>query len=101
MELVPGLKRVAVLSHPTTPSNPKQLEGAEVAARALGIDVKPVPVRNPDDFDAAFEAARGADGLLLLDIAAISVAMEMLRFTISAPLQSRAQGNCRLVYTCR
>jgi putative ABC transport system substrate-binding protein len=68
-ELVPGLKRVAVLSHPTTPSNPKQLEGAEVAARALGIDVKPVPVRDPDDFDAAFEAARGADGLLLLDIA--------------------------------
>jgi putative ABC transport system substrate-binding protein len=68
-ELVPGLKRVAVLSHPTTPSNPKQLEGAEVAARALGIDVKPVPVRDPDDFEAAFEVARGADGLLLLDIA--------------------------------
>jgi len=68
-ELVPRLKRVAVLSHPATPSNAKQLEGAEVAARALGIDVQPVPVRDPNDFDAAFEATRGADGLLLLDIA--------------------------------
>jgi len=68
-ELVPGLKRVAVLSHPATPSSAKQLEGAEIATRALGIEIQPVPVRNPNDFDSAFEAARGTDGLLLLDIA--------------------------------
>ena len=68
-ELVPGLKRVGVLSHPATPSNAKQLEGAEFAARALGIQIQPVAVRDPNDFDSAFEAARGADGLLLLDIA--------------------------------
>ena|SRR6516165_6431933 len=68
-QLVPGLKRVAVLSHPATPSNAKQLEGAELAGRALGIEIQPVPVRDPNDFDAAFEAARGADGLLFLDIA--------------------------------
>jgi putative ABC transport system substrate-binding protein len=68
-ELVPGLKRVAVLSHPATPSNAKQLEGAEVAARALGIEIQPVPVRDRNDFESAFETARGADGLLLLDIA--------------------------------
>jgi putative ABC transport system substrate-binding protein len=68
-ELVPGLRRVAVLSHPATPSNAKQLEGAEIAARALGIEIQPVPVRDPNDFDAAFEAARGTDGLLLLDLA--------------------------------
>jgi putative ABC transport system substrate-binding protein len=58
-----------VLSHPTTPSNAKQLEGAEIAARALGIEIQPVSVREPNDFDSAFEAARGTDGLLLLDIA--------------------------------
>jgi putative ABC transport system substrate-binding protein len=68
-EFVPGLKRVGVLSHPATPSNAKQLEGAEFAARALGIQIQPVAVRDPNDFDSAFEAARGADGLLLLDIA--------------------------------
>jgi putative ABC transport system substrate-binding protein len=68
-EIVPKLKRVAVLSHPATPSNAKQLEGAEVAARALGMQLQPIPLRDPNDFDAAFEAARGADGLLLLEIA--------------------------------
>jgi putative ABC transport system substrate-binding protein len=68
-ELVPKLRRVAVLSHPATPSTPKQLEGAEDAARALGMQVQPVPVRGPDGFDSAFKAMRGTDGLLQLDAA--------------------------------
>src|SRR5262245_56070488 len=34
-ELVPTLRRVSMLSHPTHPTNQVQLEGAEVAARAL------------------------------------------------------------------
>jgi len=68
-ELVPKLRRVGVLSHPPTPSSPKQLQGAEDAARTLGMQVQPVPVRGPNDFDSAFKAVRGADGLLVLDIA--------------------------------
>jgi len=68
-EVVPKLKRVAVLTHPPTPSNAKQLEGAEVAARTLGMQLQQIPVRDANDFDSAFEAARGADGLLLLEIA--------------------------------
>jgi putative tryptophan/tyrosine transport system substrate-binding protein len=68
-ELVPKLVRVAVLSHPATPSNAKQLQGAETAARALGMQLQPVTVRDANDFDSAFEDARGADGLLVLDIA--------------------------------
>jgi putative ABC transport system substrate-binding protein len=68
-EIVPKLKRVAVLSHPATPSNAKQLEGAELAAQALGMQLQPIPVREANDFDPAFEAARGADGLLPLEIA--------------------------------
>jgi putative ABC transport system substrate-binding protein len=35
-ELVPRLKRVAMLSHPPHPSNAMQLQGAEDAARTLG-----------------------------------------------------------------
>jgi putative ABC transport system substrate-binding protein len=68
-ELVPQLRRVAMLSHSATPSTPKQLQEAEDAARALGMQVQSVPVHGPDDFDAAFKAMRGADGLLLLDVA--------------------------------
>jgi putative tryptophan/tyrosine transport system substrate-binding protein len=33
-DLIPKLERVAVLSHPATPSNAKQLEGAEVGDRS-------------------------------------------------------------------
>lgn len=68
-DLVPKLRRVAVLSHPPTPSSPKQLKGAEDAARSLGMEVRPVPVRGPEDFDSAFKAMRGVDGLLQLDSA--------------------------------
>jgi putative tryptophan/tyrosine transport system substrate-binding protein len=68
-DVIPNLGRVAVLSHPATPSNAKQLEGAEIAARALGISLQPIPIRQQSDFDAAFDAARGADALLVLDIA--------------------------------
>ena len=68
-ELIPKLRRVVVLSHPPTPSDPKQLHGAEVAARALGMQMQVVPVHGPDDFDGAFKAMRGAEGLLPLEVA--------------------------------
>jgi putative ABC transport system substrate-binding protein len=66
-ELVPTLKHVAVLSHPGHPTDQVQLEGTEVAARTLGMRLKPVPVLSPSAFDSAFEAVRGTDGLLYLD----------------------------------
>ena len=65
-ELVPKLRRVAVLSPPANAYNPMQLKGAEVAARTLGIQLQHVSVRAPTDFDAAFKSMRGADGLLQL-----------------------------------
>jgi putative ABC transport system substrate-binding protein len=66
-ELVPKLRRVAVLWDRTNPTNSLQLEGAEVAARKLGMQLEPVPVRGPDDFDSGFKGVHGADGLLVLD----------------------------------
>jgi len=66
-ELVPTLGRVAVLSYPAHATNAVQLQGAEVAARTLGLQLQPVPVRGPNDFDAAFTAVRTADGLLYID----------------------------------
>jgi putative tryptophan/tyrosine transport system substrate-binding protein len=66
-ELVPKLRRVAVLWDGTNPNHPLQLEGAEVAARTLGLQLEPMPVRGANDFDSAFEAVRSADGLLHVD----------------------------------
>ena len=63
-ELVPKLRRVAMLWHSENPGNLLQLKRAEVAARTLGIQLDPVPVQGTDDFDAAFKAMRAADALL-------------------------------------
>jgi putative ABC transport system substrate-binding protein len=63
-ELVPKLRRVAMLWHSENPGNLPQLERAEVAARTLGIQLDPVPVQGASDFDSAFKAVRAADALL-------------------------------------
>jgi putative ABC transport system substrate-binding protein len=52
-ELVPTAKRVAWLSHPPHPTNAIQLQGVDAAARTLGLQLDPVPVRGADDFAAA------------------------------------------------
>jgi putative ABC transport system substrate-binding protein len=63
-QLVPKLRRVAVLWEETNPGNLRQLKSAEVAARTLGLQLHAVPVRGPNDFDVAFNAMHGIDGLL-------------------------------------
>ena len=66
-ELVPKLRRVAVLWDRGSAANRVQVEGAEGAAPTLGMQVESVPIQGPSDFDAAFKAVRGADGLLVLE----------------------------------
>ena len=66
-QLVPTLKRAAMLTHPPHPTNAVQLQGAEAAARTLGVQLEAVPVRGVDDFDSALKALRGIDGLLHAD----------------------------------
>jgi putative ABC transport system substrate-binding protein len=66
-ELVPTLKRVRMLSHPPHPTNAVQLQGAEDAARTLGVQLEAVTVRGAGDFDPVLKALRGIDGLLHAD----------------------------------
>ena len=66
-ELVPKLRRVAVLWHSGNPGNLLQFKGAEVAARTLGMQLESVPVQGPNDFDSEFKVVRGADALLQAD----------------------------------
>ena len=66
-EAVPKLRRVAVLWDPSNPTNPEQLRDAEDAAHMLGMKIQRVSVRGPSEFDSAYKAMRGTDGLLRLD----------------------------------
>ena len=66
-ELVPTLKRVAMLSHPPHPTSGIQVQEAEAAARTLGVQLEAVPVRSVNDFAPALQALRGIDGVLNAD----------------------------------
>ena len=56
-QAVPGVSRIAVLQQPgAVPERTEQdiLKGAEVAARALGVQLQVVEARTAEDFDSAF-----------------------------------------------
>jgi putative ABC transport system substrate-binding protein len=64
---VPALARVAVWRNPANPAHRTALREAEGAARALGVRVQVVDVRDPGEFDTAFSVMKRerADGLVL------------------------------------
>jgi len=57
-EALPGLSKGAVLYNPGDPNKAIELKDTEAAARALGLTLKPVEVRRPDELEAAFAAMR-------------------------------------------
>jgi putative tryptophan/tyrosine transport system substrate-binding protein len=54
-DVVPGLRRLAILSHSVNP----ELGEAQAAARALGIEVIALGVRQADEITPAFESLKG------------------------------------------
>jgi putative ABC transport system substrate-binding protein len=68
-EILPRLSRVAVLWNAANPYSVLVFKETQAGGRTLGIDVRSLEVRGPDDFDSAFEAARGLrpDGLITVE----------------------------------
>jgi ABC-type uncharacterized transport system substrate-binding protein len=56
-ELLPRLKRLAILENPMNPGAVKTSEAIKKAARDVGLQVKPLAVRSPDEIAEALEAA--------------------------------------------
>ncbi len=67
-DAVPALKRVAMLWNADDLGMTMRYKAAEAAAKALGIAVQPLGVREPDDFDVAFAAMerQKPDGILMV-----------------------------------
>jgi putative ABC transport system substrate-binding protein len=67
-ETVPSLSRVAVLRNPASPPHALLVREAERAGRVLGVQLRVLEARGPEDFDAAFSTmtADRADALLVL-----------------------------------
>ena len=57
-ELLPRLARVAVLWNAANPYSALVFKQVQAAGTILGIEVQSLEVRQPDDFDGAFETVR-------------------------------------------
>ena len=55
-EAVPRAPRMAVVWNPDNPAYTPLVKEMEVAARALGVELRLLAVRKPDEFDGAFRA---------------------------------------------
>jgi putative ABC transport system substrate-binding protein len=64
--IVPGLDRVAMALNGNNANNAAQFELLRSEARGLGVEVKSLDIRKPDDVDAALDTAMafGAKGLV-------------------------------------
>ena len=67
-ELIPRVSRIAVLWNPANPSGAPQLQEAEVAARALKVQLQPLEARKGDDLDRALATMTRAraDGMVVV-----------------------------------
>lgn len=67
-EVVPGLSQVSVLWNSANPALAYPWQETQLAAGSLGVTLKSVEVRTPDDIDAAFAAVaqNGTTGLIVL-----------------------------------
>ena len=71
-EVVPSLRRLAILANVGNPFSVLELGEAQAAARTLGLEVDTLEIRRPEDIAPAFEALKGraqalyvcADGLV-------------------------------------
>jgi putative ABC transport system substrate-binding protein len=70
-EMVPNLKRVAVLTNPSDPGQVSQLKEAQSAAQSLGLALHIAEASMPDKFDTAFAtiSESHAQALLVLQTA--------------------------------
>jgi putative ABC transport system substrate-binding protein len=93
-QLAPRVRRIACLVNPTNPSGVLQFEAAKTAARALGVQLTKLEVRNSAELDAALhKLPRGtrsglfvtADGLFLVNKAKIAWAVREARLPATFP----------------
>jgi putative tryptophan/tyrosine transport system substrate-binding protein len=87
-EAVPRLSRVAVLMNPTPPSL-EQLQEAQIAAHALGVELLVQEVRSRDEFERAFSAMTLAGAGALLVFPNPSLLERHLDVITTLALQSR------------
>jgi putative ABC transport system substrate-binding protein len=88
-EAVPHVRRFALLWNSLNPGNVDALTATQTAAGALGVDLQPVAIRGPDDFQSALAAViTGRAGALLVapDPVTYSLRSSIIRFAAANQL---------------
>ena len=68
-EIVPKLSRVAVFGTSTNPDNAQLLKEVELAAKAFGVKLQYLDIRDPKDIETAFRAAnKGQAGAVIMRV---------------------------------
>ena len=87
-EAVPGISRVAVLWNPADRYAALEVRVLEATVRALGVQLQSLEVRNPGEFERAFEAA-ARDGVGALSILATPFIARNLGRIVNLALEYR------------
>jgi putative tryptophan/tyrosine transport system substrate-binding protein len=85
-EVVPGLRRLAILGNVGNPNTVREMGEAQAAARMLGLDVATFEIRRAEDIAPAFEALKGrVDALsLIADPLATSNRVRIITLALAA-----------------
>ena len=63
-EVVPGLRRLAIMANVGSPNTAKEMREVQATAKTLGLEVSTLEIRRAEDIAPAFEALKGrADAL--------------------------------------
>lgn len=65
-ELIPGLRRFALMANGDSSSGVLEMVDAQTMARTLGLEVVPLEIRRAEDIAPAFEAIKGRAAALLV-----------------------------------
>jgi putative ABC transport system substrate-binding protein len=71
-ELLPGGSRIAFLVRTGSPATAQYVREAELGARALGLQLRVLSVREPGELEEAFAAAQGLSAVLQVDDAMLT-----------------------------
>jgi putative ABC transport system substrate-binding protein len=87
-EMIPTLKRVAVLRNASTPTGPAQFGVIQAVSPYLKVDVTPLNIRNASDFESAIAGfAKGPDDGLI--VTASSLAQTHRKFLVGVIAQHK------------
>ncbi|MGC2055400.1 MAG: ABC transporter substrate-binding protein, partial [Pseudolabrys sp.] len=84
-EVVPGLRRLAILANVGNPAAALEMGEAKVAARSIGLEVTTIEIRRGEDIAPGFEALMGK-------AEALYVCTDPLVLTNRARIQTSAMG---------